>query len=52
MEAVIPWLPSLKLFYRFLNEKGYLSSKETAVLLGSLDAMEPHFLEILQKRYQ
>jgi len=45
------WPPSLKLFYRFLHEKGYLSFNETAVLLGSLDAMETHFLEILQKRY-
>jgi hypothetical protein len=46
------WPPSLKLFYRFLHEKGYISSPETDVLLGSLDAMEPHFLEILQKRYR
>jgi cell division septum initiation protein DivIVA len=45
------WPPSLKLFYRFLNEKGYMSSQETDVLLGSLDAMEPHFLELLQERY-
>ena len=45
------WPPSLKLFYRFLHEKGYMSSQETDVLLGGLDAMEPHFLEILQKRY-
>lgn len=45
------WPPSLKLFYQFLNEKGYLSSRETNVILGGLDAMEPHFLEILRKRY-
>jgi hypothetical protein len=45
------WPPSLKLFYRFLHEKGYLSLNETAVLLGRLDAMERHFLEILQQRY-
>lgn len=45
------WPPSLKLFYRFLNEKGYLSANETALLLGTLDAMEKHFREILQERY-
>ena len=45
------WPPSLKLFYRFLHEKSYLSVNETDVLLGSLDAMETHFREILQKRY-
>jgi hypothetical protein len=45
------WPPSLKLFYRFLNEKGYLSANETAHFLGSLDAMEKHFREILQERY-
>lgn len=45
------WPPSLKLFYQFLYEKGYLNMKEGAVLLGSLDALESHFLEILQNRY-
>jgi hypothetical protein len=45
------WPPALKLFYRFLNEKGYLSANETAILLGSLDAMEKHFRAILQERY-
>lgn len=45
------WPPALKLFYRFLNEKGYLSANKTALLLGSLDAMEKHFLQILQERY-
>jgi hypothetical protein len=45
------WPPSLKLFYRFLHEKGYMSSQEKELLLGGLDAMEPNFLQILQKRY-
>lgn len=42
------WPPSLKLFYQFLNEKGYM--KDTT-LIGKLDAIEPHFLEIIRKRY-
>jgi len=46
------WLPSLKLFYRFLGEKGYTSPPETADMIEALDAIEPHFLEILQRRYQ
>ena len=46
------WPPALKLFYRFLNEKGYLSINDTATILEKLDLIEPHFLEILQKRYQ
>jgi hypothetical protein len=45
------WPPSLKLFYRFLHEKGYMSSQEKELLLGGLDAMETNFLQILQKRY-
>lgn len=45
------WPPSLKLFYRFLGEKGYTSSPETADMIESLGAIEPHFVEILQKRY-
>lgn len=46
------WPPALKLFYQFLEEKGYLSSNECAVIQGYLAAMEPHFLEILQRRYR
>jgi len=46
------WPPSLKLFYRFLGEKGYTSPPETVTMIEALDAIEPHFLEILQKRYQ
>lgn len=45
------WPPALKLFYQFLEEKGYLTSNECAVIEGYLGAMEPRFLEILQKRY-
>jgi hypothetical protein len=46
------WPPSLKLFYRFLGEKGYTSPSETADMIEALDAIEQHFLEILQERYQ
>ncbi len=46
------WLPSLKLFNRFLYEKGYLSRQEMSVLLDSLEAMEPNFLKTLRQRYQ
>jgi hypothetical protein len=42
------WPPSLKLFYQYLAEKGYTKD---AAIIGKLDAMEPHFLEILQKRH-
>jgi len=42
------WPPALKLFYKFLIEKGYM---ENEFILGMLDAIEPHFLKILQKRY-
>jgi len=45
------WPPALKLFYRFLNEKGYMSVNDTAAIVEKLDIIELHFLEILQKRY-
>ncbi|MFA6413051.1 MAG: hypothetical protein WCW53_10185 [Syntrophales bacterium] len=45
------WLPALKLFYRFLNEKGYMPMEDTTAILEKLDLIEPHFFEILQKRY-
>lgn len=43
------WPPALKLFYWFLQEKGYM--KNAAEIIGMLDAIEPKFLEILKKRY-
>lgn len=45
------WPPALKLFHRFLSEKGYISMMDAAAVLEKLDLIEPHFLEILQKRY-
>jgi len=42
------WPPALKLFYKFLLEKGYM---ENEFILGMLDAIEPHLMKILQKRY-
>lgn len=42
------WPPALKLFYQFLTEKGYMKDMS---IIGKLDAMESHFLEILRDRY-
>jgi hypothetical protein len=43
------WPPALKLFYRFLNEKGYLGSHEDHI--SKIDRIEPYFLEILRKQF-
>lgn len=43
------WPPALKLFYRFLHEKGYIEDAQPITQL--LDEIEPYFLEILRKRY-
>jgi hypothetical protein len=45
----IRWLPALKLFTTFLFEIGYEQNPVRIITL--LDRIEPHFLEILQKRY-
>lgn len=45
----IKWPPSLKLFYRYLHEIGYVDEPEKLIIM--LDEIEPHFIEILRKRY-
>jgi len=36
------WPPALKLFYRFLNEKGYLDNPDK--IIGQIDKIEPYFI--------
>ncbi len=45
----IEWPPALKLFYNILYEIGYIENPEKIMKL--LDGIEPHFIEILRKRY-
>lgn len=45
----VQWIPSLKLFYRFLFEKGYL--KDPKPIIHLFDLIEPHFMKILRERY-
>jgi hypothetical protein len=45
----IKWTPSLKLFYRYLHEIGYVDEPEKFIVM--FDEIEPHFTEILRKRY-
>jgi hypothetical protein len=43
------WPPALKLFYRFLNEKGYLNNPDT--IIGRIDKIEPDFIEVLKHQF-
>lgn len=45
----IKWPLSLKLFYRYLHEIGYVDKPEKLIIM--LDEIEPRFIEILRKRY-
>lgn len=45
----IKWPPSLKLFYRYLYEIGYID--EPGKFISMFDEIEPNFIEILKKRY-
>lgn len=45
----ISWPPSLKLFYGFLKEIGYLEKPESVIRL--LDVIEPAFVRIVRERY-
>jgi len=41
--------PAMKLLYTFLSEKGYMD--DCTALTGIIDEMEPHFINILRKRF-
>jgi hypothetical protein len=41
--------PTLKFFYRFLLEKGYMPDSERTI--GTIDALEPEFMDILRERF-
>lgn len=43
------WSPALKLFYRFLHEKGYLDNPDD--LISKIDKIEPYFIEVLRKQF-
>ncbi|RLB13786.1 MAG: hypothetical protein DRN37_01550 [Thermoplasmata archaeon] len=43
------WPPALKLFYRFLHEKGYLDNYEE--IIRNIDRVEPYFIEVLRKQF-
>lgn len=43
------WPPALKLFYQFLNEKGYLKNHRD--IIGKIDRVEPYFIEVLKKQF-
>ncbi len=45
----ILWPPALKLFYRFLHEKGYLNNPDK--FIGQIDKIEPYFIEILKHQF-
>jgi hypothetical protein len=43
------WPPALKLFYRFLHEKGYLDNQED--MIRKIDKLEPYFIGVLRKQF-
>ena len=45
----IDWPPALKLFYRFLHEKGYL--EDPLPLVSLISKVEPDFIYILRKQF-
>ena len=42
------WPPTLRLFYRFLSEKGYLNNPES--IIAGLQAIEPDFIALVKQR--
>ena len=48
-EEYVYWPPAIRLFYRFLHEKGYLDDPQPFIELFS--RVEPKFIELLQKQF-
>ncbi len=45
----IDWVPALKLFYRFLHEKGYF--EDPIPMVSLIDRVEPDFINVLRKQF-
>jgi len=45
----IVWPPALKLFYRFLNEKGYVKNPDKIIQI--IDAIESYFIDVLKRQF-
>ena len=43
------WPPALKLFYRFLHEKGYLDNPDK--IMAQIDQIEPYFIKVLKHQF-
>lgn len=48
-EEYTQWPPALKLFYRFLQEKGYLDNADD--MIETIDHIEPYFIAVLKKQF-
>ncbi len=46
----VDWPPSLKLFYRFLVEKGYLANADP--LINMINSLEPGFIALLRRHFE
>lgn len=45
----VDWVPALKLFYRFLHEKGYI--EDPLPLISLIGKIEPDFIHVLRKQF-
>ena len=43
------WPPALKLFYRFLHEKGYLDGPD--MIIEQIDQIEPYYIDVLKRQF-
>ena len=47
----ILWPPALKLFYKFLYEKGYINLNNSDKIIGQIDNIESYFIEVLKHQF-
>lgn len=50
-QEYVEFMPAVRLFYTFLNEKGYLDDAAYNSVITELDEIEPEFIEALREEY-
>jgi hypothetical protein len=48
-QEYVDWPPSIKLFYQFLKDKGYV--EDPSPIIQAIERLEPRFLEVLRRHF-
>ncbi len=48
-QEYVDWPPSIKLFYQFLKDKGYV--QDPSPMIQAIERLEPRFLAVLRRHF-